>query len=246
MVNHMSRSNALVVSQAAIAKGIGAKRESVNRAVRYLVEHNFIQVIKAAGASVYVVNSRVMWQGNRGNAMQPSALTSWPSKASKIRRPSSRPRRSSASLDWLKANGCWWAMNRSTHPIRASSNCRDGGPPVQARRCPAGGGQAKPPRCRWQPAGGSRRVDPASPEQSDRRGDSSMGGKPRPVWRNARPPGFYGRRRAGCGVDCKASKATSRNRGDLRRQHDRAVKGGKGGRRPTQPAKRRQARSASP
>ena len=39
---------------------------SVNRAVRYLVEHNFIQVIKAAGASVYVVNSRVMWQGNRG------------------------------------------------------------------------------------------------------------------------------------------------------------------------------------
>ena len=66
MVNHMSRSNALVVSQAAIAKGIGAKRESVNRAVRYLVEHNFIQVIKAAGASVYVVNSRVMWQGNRG------------------------------------------------------------------------------------------------------------------------------------------------------------------------------------
>ena len=66
MVNNMSRSNALVVSQQAIANGIGAKRESVNRAVRYLVEHNFIQVIKAAGASVYVVNSRVMWQSNRG------------------------------------------------------------------------------------------------------------------------------------------------------------------------------------
>ena len=66
MVNNMSRSNALVVSQQAIANGIGAKRESVNRAVRYLVEHNFIQIIKAAGASVYVVNSRVMWQGNRG------------------------------------------------------------------------------------------------------------------------------------------------------------------------------------
>ena len=46
MVNHMSRSNALVVSQAAIAKGIGAKRESVNRAVRYLVEHNFIRSSK--------------------------------------------------------------------------------------------------------------------------------------------------------------------------------------------------------
>jgi DNA-binding transcriptional MocR family regulator len=66
MVNNMSRSNALVVSQQAIANDIGAKRESVNRAVRYLTEHNLIQVIKAAGASVYVVNSRVMWQGNRG------------------------------------------------------------------------------------------------------------------------------------------------------------------------------------
>jgi hypothetical protein len=66
MVNNMSRSNALVVSQQAIANDIKAKRESVNRAIRYLTEHNFIQVIKAAGASVYVVNSRVMWQGVRG------------------------------------------------------------------------------------------------------------------------------------------------------------------------------------
>ena len=54
-----------------------------------------------------------------------------------------------------------------------------------------------------------------------------MGAKPRPVWRNARPPGFYGRRRRGCGVDCKASKATSRNRVILRRRHDGAVKGGR-------------------
>lgn len=66
MVNHMSRSNALVVSQQAIAEGINAKRESVNRAVRYLAEHNFIQLIKAGGATVYVVNSRIAWQGERG------------------------------------------------------------------------------------------------------------------------------------------------------------------------------------
>jgi hypothetical protein len=66
MVNRMSRSNALVVSQQAMANELGIKRESVNRAIKHLVDHNFLQVIKAGGASVYVVNSRVAWQGNRG------------------------------------------------------------------------------------------------------------------------------------------------------------------------------------
>jgi len=66
MVNRMSRSNALVVSQQAIANELGIKRESVNRAIRHLTDHNFVQVIKAGGASVYVVNSRVAWQGDRG------------------------------------------------------------------------------------------------------------------------------------------------------------------------------------
>lgn len=66
MVNRMSRSNALVVSQQAIANELGIKRESVNRAIKHLTDHNFVQVIKAGGASVYVVNSRVAWQGDRG------------------------------------------------------------------------------------------------------------------------------------------------------------------------------------
>jgi len=66
MVNRMSRSNALVVSQQAIADELGIKRESVNRAIKHLTDHNFVQVIKAGGASVYVVNSRVAWQGDRG------------------------------------------------------------------------------------------------------------------------------------------------------------------------------------
>ena len=66
LVNHMSRSNALVVSQKAIAEGIGTTRETVNKALRYLAAHNFIQVLKAGGATVYVVNSRVAWQGERG------------------------------------------------------------------------------------------------------------------------------------------------------------------------------------
>lgn len=66
MINRMSRSNALVVSQKAIADELGITRESVNRAIKHLVTHNFIQAIKAGGSSVYVVNSRVAWQGERG------------------------------------------------------------------------------------------------------------------------------------------------------------------------------------
>lgn len=66
LVNNMSRSNALVVSQSAIAEGIGGKRGTVNKALKYLVDHNFVQIIKAGGVSVYVVNSRVAWQGERG------------------------------------------------------------------------------------------------------------------------------------------------------------------------------------
>lgn len=67
MVNRMSRSNALVVSQKAIADELGITRESVNRAIKHLINHNFVQVIKAGGASVYVVNARVAWQGVRGD-----------------------------------------------------------------------------------------------------------------------------------------------------------------------------------
>ena len=66
LVNHMSRSNALVVSQKAIAEGVGTSRETVNKAIRYLADHNFVQVLKAGGATVYVVNSKVAWQGERG------------------------------------------------------------------------------------------------------------------------------------------------------------------------------------
>lgn len=66
MVNRMSRSNALVVSQQAIATELKCSRVTVNGAIRFLADHNFIQVIKAGGSSVYVVNSRVAWQGERG------------------------------------------------------------------------------------------------------------------------------------------------------------------------------------
>lgn len=66
MVNHMSRSNALVVSQKAMAKELGISLKSVGNSVKLLTGHNFIQTIKVGNTSVYVVNSRVAWQGERG------------------------------------------------------------------------------------------------------------------------------------------------------------------------------------
>jgi DNA-binding transcriptional regulator YhcF (GntR family) len=66
LVTRMSRSNALVVSQQAIATELKTSRETVNKAIKFLTAHNFIQVIKAGGSTVYVVNSRVAWQGERG------------------------------------------------------------------------------------------------------------------------------------------------------------------------------------
>jgi len=66
LVNHMSRSNAIVVSQQAIAAELRTSRVTVNKAIAFLVAHNFIQIVKAGGNSIYIVNSRVAWQGERG------------------------------------------------------------------------------------------------------------------------------------------------------------------------------------
>jgi len=66
MVNRMSRSNALVVSQAAIADELGVTRRSVNTAIGVLESGNFIETVKVGGAVVYRVNTRVAWQGVRG------------------------------------------------------------------------------------------------------------------------------------------------------------------------------------
>jgi biotin operon repressor len=66
MVNRMSRTNALVVSQQAIADELGVTRRSINTAIGVLESGNFIETVKVGGAIVYRVNTRVAWQGARG------------------------------------------------------------------------------------------------------------------------------------------------------------------------------------
>lgn len=66
LVNRMSRSNALIISQAAIAQELSVSRRSVNTAIAVLEGHNFIETLRVAGAVSYSVNTRVAWQGVRG------------------------------------------------------------------------------------------------------------------------------------------------------------------------------------
>lgn len=66
LTNNMSRSNALAVSQTVLSTHVGISVRSVASAVKTLSEHNFIEVVKVANLCVYRINSRVAWQGNRG------------------------------------------------------------------------------------------------------------------------------------------------------------------------------------
>jgi hypothetical protein len=66
LASNMGRNNALVVSQAVIAKKIGVTVTAINRAIKVLDSHRFIEVVKVGNLCVYRVNTRVAWQGNRG------------------------------------------------------------------------------------------------------------------------------------------------------------------------------------
>ena len=66
LINNMGRNNALAVSQAVIAEKIGIGRQAVSGAVKVLSDRKFIEIVKVGNLCVYRVNTRVAWQGNRG------------------------------------------------------------------------------------------------------------------------------------------------------------------------------------
>lgn len=67
LVAHMGHQNAVVVSQAVLAKMMGCSVETVKRAVRDLVAENWIEVIRIGKGkeAAYVVNDRVAWGQSR-------------------------------------------------------------------------------------------------------------------------------------------------------------------------------------
>jgi hypothetical protein len=54
------------VSQGAIAKKVGISVRTAASALKRLSDHNFIEIIKVGNMGVYRVNTRVAWQGHRG------------------------------------------------------------------------------------------------------------------------------------------------------------------------------------
>ena len=67
MVSKLSRgTNGVVMSAAAMAKQMGISQRTVQNTIVVLRDCKFVQVLKSGNANVYIINSRVAWQGERG------------------------------------------------------------------------------------------------------------------------------------------------------------------------------------
>lgn len=66
LANNMGRNNALAISQGAIAKKTGVSTRAIAGAIKLLSDHRFIEIVKVGNLCVYRVNTRVAWQGKRG------------------------------------------------------------------------------------------------------------------------------------------------------------------------------------
>lgn len=67
MVSKLSRgTNGVVISAAALAKQMGLAPRTVQNTITILRDCKFVQVLKSGNVNVYIINSRVAWQGDRG------------------------------------------------------------------------------------------------------------------------------------------------------------------------------------
>lgn len=58
--------NAVAISNTAFCKIIGKSRATVTRAIKHLVDHRYVQVVKVGTTNTYVVNEQVAFSGNPG------------------------------------------------------------------------------------------------------------------------------------------------------------------------------------
>lgn len=57
----MNKSNALQIPRISISKRLGVSLSSVDRAIRYLHENRYLDVLRSGRANTYVMNSEVVW-----------------------------------------------------------------------------------------------------------------------------------------------------------------------------------------
>ena len=67
MVSKLSRgTNGIVISAATLARQMGIAPRTVQKTIVVLRDCKFVQVLKSGNVNVYIINSRVAWQGERG------------------------------------------------------------------------------------------------------------------------------------------------------------------------------------
>lgn len=67
MVSKMQRgTNGVVISASALAKQMGISTRTVQATIAVLRDSKFVQVLKSGNTNVYIINSQVAWQGERG------------------------------------------------------------------------------------------------------------------------------------------------------------------------------------
>lgn len=67
MVSKLSKgTNGVVISAAALARQMGLAPRTVQNTITVLRDCKFVQVLKSGNCNVYIINSRVAWQGERG------------------------------------------------------------------------------------------------------------------------------------------------------------------------------------
>jgi len=63
----MSRgTNGILMSYEAIASTMGLTKPTVMKAIQLLYKQRFIDIVKSGNQNIYVINTQVAWQGERG------------------------------------------------------------------------------------------------------------------------------------------------------------------------------------
>ncbi len=64
LVEHMDKRNAIIISQQAIAEGLGLTRKTIHTAVKYLREKKALEIFKSGTSNIYAINSQIVWKTN--------------------------------------------------------------------------------------------------------------------------------------------------------------------------------------
>lgn len=67
MISKLSRgANGIVISAPSLARQMGISERTAKSATAILRDTKFVQILKSGNTNVYIVNSKVAWQGKRG------------------------------------------------------------------------------------------------------------------------------------------------------------------------------------